>query len=184
MLQRTEHALDALEEAICTAAGDLTTACRSLSINPREVHQWAMSDPEVQGRIKTAQMIGWASLESEAYRRAVLGVQEDVYYKGDVCGQRTVYSDGLLSKLLDARVPGFKTDNSDGKGVTVNVNLMPRASTYEEWLGHKEEAAKLLTDQSGEGVSDAARAAYALMRPPVEVQDAEYEEVSVLRDVL
>lgn len=177
MLVRTTEALEALEEAICTNAGDLITACRAIGVNPRELHQWAMSDPEVQSRIKTAQMIGWASLESEAYRRAVLGHTEDVYYKGDVVGQRTVYSDGLLQTLLKARVPGFAAEDT-GKGVTVNVNLMPRASTYEEWLEHKQEALKI-TDQTEpedaeyEDVSDEARAAYALMKP-----------VSRLRDVL
>jgi hypothetical protein len=169
MLQRSPETLSALEEAICSNAGDLTRACHSLGINPRELHQWTLADPSIQAAIKTAQMIGWASLESEAYRRAVLGVEEDVYYQGEVVGKKQVYSDGLLATLLKARVPGFAPEEQKA-GVTVNVNLMPRASTYEEWLDHKQEALKQLTtdvqDAEYEPVSGAAKAAYEIMKPP------------------
>jgi hypothetical protein len=99
------------------------------------------SDPEVYARLRAAQLIGYASLESAAYERAVLGVQEDVYYQGDVVGQKTVYSDGLLSQMLKARVPGYSQDEATShRGLTVNVAIMPRASTYEEWVEQREQA--------------------------------------------
>lgn len=60
--------------------------------------------------------------EDEATRRAVEGVDKDVYYKGEVVGQERVYSDGLLGKLLD----GAKRDKYQPKKdaqTTVNVQV-------------------------------------------------------------
>lgn len=60
--------------------------------------------------------------EDEATRRGVEGVDKDVYYKGEVVGQERVYSDGLLSKLLD----GAKRDKYQPKkdaSTTVNVQV-------------------------------------------------------------
>jgi hypothetical protein len=47
--------------------------------------------------------IGFNVLESEAIRRAVMGVKEPIYYKGDVVGELTKYSDSLLMFLLKGR---------------------------------------------------------------------------------
>lgn len=44
-------------------------------------------------------------LEAEAYRRAVDGVEEPVFYKGEECGTITRYSDQLLGLLLRANNP-------------------------------------------------------------------------------
>jgi hypothetical protein len=168
MLPRTQQALDALEKAVCENAGDLVRACRSLGVNPYDLYQWKLADPEVASTIKAAQLVGYASLESEAYRRAVLGVEEDIYFKGEVVGSRVVYSDGLLQTMLKARVPGYQSDESGPRGLTVNVAIMPRAANYEEWLEHKQKALpspENVQDAEYSEVSDAAKAAYVLMRP-------------------
>ena len=44
-------------------------------------------------------------LEAEARRRAVTGVDKPVYYKGEVVGSITQYSDRLLMFLLRAHRP-------------------------------------------------------------------------------
>lgn len=44
-------------------------------------------------------------LEMEAFRRAVEGVGEDRFFRGDVVGTVTRYSDRLLMFLLKARRP-------------------------------------------------------------------------------
>ena len=49
-------------------------------------------------------------LEMEAFRRAVEGIGEDRFFKGDVVGRVTRYSDRLLMFLLKARRP----DRFDG----------------------------------------------------------------------
>jgi uncharacterized protein YbjQ (UPF0145 family) len=45
------------------------------------------------------------AMEDEAVRRATKGVVKDVFYKGEVCGQATEYSDTLLIFLLKAANP-------------------------------------------------------------------------------
>jgi len=134
---RTEETLDALEEAICRNHGDLNAAARDLQVPARYIHMWGLSDPEAAKRIRQAQMIGWAGLESAAYQRAVLGVEEDVYYQGEVVGTKTNYSDSLLAKMLVARVPGYGEVQHTHQHM-VNVNVMPRAASYEEWRDQRE----------------------------------------------
>lgn len=42
-------------------------------------------------------------LEEAGIKRAVDGVEEDVYFQGIACGKKTVYSDSLLSMMLQGR---------------------------------------------------------------------------------
>jgi len=44
-------------------------------------------------------------LESAAFTRAVEGVTEDIFWRGEVVGVKTTYSDGLLSMMLQGRRP-------------------------------------------------------------------------------
>jgi hypothetical protein len=138
---RTPEVLEALEEALIACHGDLPSAARRVRVPLRQVHLWTAADPEVYNRVREAQIIGWQALESVAYKRAVRGIKEDVYYQGLVVGQRKVYSDGLLSQLLKARVPAFNTDAAaqQRSPVSVNVNVMPRASSYEEWVTQRQQ---------------------------------------------
>ncbi|HOS78432.1 MAG TPA: hypothetical protein PLL15_10325 [Syntrophales bacterium] len=65
-------------------------------------------------------------LEDEAERRAVEGVEEDVFSPhGKKVGKRRVYSDTLLVKLLKATAPEKYADSPSGAGggLTLNVNF-------------------------------------------------------------
>jgi hypothetical protein len=164
----TDHTLTLLELEIPKFHGDLIRACRSLQIQPQHVHMWMQRDPEVAGKIKAAQQIGYAAIESAAMERAIDGVEEDVYYQGEVVGQKKVYSDSLLSKLLVARVPGYNPESTVNHNHMHNVQLMPRANNIEEWIAQRDKM---------------------LEHNPIQDQntvDAEYEEVpnTSLRDVL
>ena len=169
-IPRTAEGLNALEQAVVEARGDLLAACRALGVPYRDVCQWRDADPEVAAALHTAQLHGWQSLESAAYERAVNGVQKAVYYQGEVCGYETIYSDGLLSQMLKARVPAYAApEERPHPGLTVNVAIMPRAASYEEWCVQRE----------------------AVLSPrlaaPAPVLEAEYTEIrreTALRDVL
>ncbi len=138
-------------------------------MSPNFVHNWIKDDPVASERIKEAQKVGYGGLESEAIRRAVRGVEEDVYYKGDVVGQKTVYSDGLLGKVLEARVPEYSKKESNNNNTFLGptqINIMPRAETYEDWLAMRDQT--LNRDKP------------ALSPPPVKVPEilqGEYVEV-------
>lgn len=165
---RTEAALEQIEAALIACHGDLKTACRSVQCCIRDITRWAACDAEVATRVREAQQLGWSTLESAAYERAVLGVEKPVFHRGMIVGYQTEYSDTLLGKLLSARVPGYGEDKQSG-GVTVNVAIMPRANSYEEWLVHRNEQLSLVAPSaSPTGLSGAAGR---------EVVDAEYSEI-------
>jgi hypothetical protein len=77
-------------------------------------------------------------LEAEAARRALKGVTKDIYYKGGVCGQEQVFSDGLMAKLLEGAKPDkYKTKGADTNtniNVKVGIAVIPmQATNVEDW---------------------------------------------------
>lgn len=75
------------------------------------------------------------TLEAEAIRRAVDGVLEPVYYKGDIAGYKTNYSDPLLMFVLRKLDPTYR---DTGKGGDTNINfgiavLPMTAKNPEDW---------------------------------------------------
>ena len=75
-------------------------------------------------------------LEDEAIRRAVQGVKKNVYYMGAVCGTETVYSDALLSKLLEGNMPQKYRQNHKVElegNVGVATLVLPATTSAEEW---------------------------------------------------
>jgi hypothetical protein len=74
-------------------------------------------------------------LEEEAHRRAVEGIDEDVYFKGEVVGQKRVYSDGLLQTLLKANDRGKYGGGDEGsnRGSSGIVILPMVMTSMENW---------------------------------------------------
>lgn len=102
-----------------------TSALRRARKNSKEFdEQWKLA-LEAAGDI----------LKDEAWRRAHDGVQEPNYYKGQVVGHTTKYSDSLLMFLIKAIDPSYR-DNSRGGDVSVNfgVAMMPmQAQDEDSW---------------------------------------------------
>jgi hypothetical protein len=76
------------------------------------------------------------TLEEEAIRRATEGVLEPVFYKGEVAGYKTNYSDTLLMFVLRGLKPGTYRDT--GRGGETNINfgiaVMPMtAQNDDQW---------------------------------------------------
>lgn len=136
---RNETTLAALERELQANCGDELAAAGAVGVSLKFVYQWAKDDKEVAERLKEAARVGTQGLVSAAIRRAVHGVPKGVYNRGVRVDTETVYSDSLLTTLLKAKVPEFAKD-AEGGGVQVNVNVanvMPRASSYEQWLEMK-----------------------------------------------
>jgi hypothetical protein len=86
-------------------------------------------------------------VEEEITRRAIEGVEEDVYYKGEVVGKKKNYSDTLLlerARALDPQRYGRKSQVNVDANVTVETRARSKLASI---LG-------------------------------IEIEDAEYEEVS------
>lgn len=81
------------------------------------------NDPAFNEAVVEAQQF-WAEnyLLSAAIERAVVGVEKSIYggkYKDQVVGTERVYSDSLLSMMLKAKLPEFKTESN----VNVTQNM-------------------------------------------------------------
>ena len=170
---RNETTLAAIERELQRNCGDALAAAKAVGVSLLFVNQWRKDDKEVNERLTEAERVGAQGLVSAAIQRAVHGVEKGVYFKGVRVDTETVYSDGLLQTLLKAKVPEFSKDSEGTGGVHVNVNVanvMPRATTYEQWLEMK--------TQTLERPSAEAVAAHQLMAPDSsEVIEAEYIEI-------
>lgn len=138
---RTEMTLSLLASELQKNCGDMLAACKSVGVSLIFVRQWRKDDKIVDARLSEAEHVGTQGLYSAAIQRGVHGVDEDVYFKGIVVGQKKNYSDSLLMGLLKAKIPEFNKDSeSSGVHVSVNVaNIMPRATNYQEWLTMKQQ---------------------------------------------
>jgi hypothetical protein len=137
---RTEMTLTMLCGHLQSNCGDMLDACRRTGVSMIFVNQWRKDDKIAHERLLEAERYGMQGLVSEAIRRGARGVDEDVYYKGDVVGQKRVYSDGQLQTLLKAKIPEFTDPGSNGVNVNIQIaNVMPRANNYEEWLAMKQQ---------------------------------------------
>jgi len=75
-------------------------------------------------------------LEQELFRRALQGVDEDIFFGGKKVGTKTTYSDTLLLAALKKHDPAYRTD---GNATQVNVNtgvlVVPSGEgSMEEWI--------------------------------------------------
>jgi hypothetical protein len=142
-MARTQALLDMLVEQLQLNCGDLYGACQRCAVSVMFVRTWMKDDQKVREAIVEAERVGAMGLQSEAIRRAVIGEEKGVYFKGARVGTEYVKSDGLLQTLLKGRLPDIFGKDSEGTGgITVHgqaqINIMPRASNYDEWLKMKE----------------------------------------------
>lgn len=141
---RTDEKLKEICDELTRNCGDIHAAARTCGCSPHFVVTWMRDDPEAAKLIDEACRVGWLGLESEAIRRGTQGVQKPVFYKGIIVGHQTEYSDGLLGKVMEARLPQY---NKKESGNTFNgptqINIMPRAENYEQWLAMKDQTMAL-----------------------------------------
>lgn len=165
---RNESTLNAISTELQRNCGDVLAACKAVGVSLIFVNQWRKDDKETDDILTEAERVGTQGLVSAAIQRAVHGVQKGVYYRGVKTDTETVYSDSLLQTLLKAKVSEFAKDG-EGGGVHVNVNvanLMPRATSYDEWLTMKQQT--LAPPAPALPASDTIEAEYAELTPAFE----------------
>lgn len=101
--------------AIC---GNITKAAEIAKVHPDTPRCHWKDEPGFVAAMEKATEEAADRLESEARRRAEEGVDEPVFYKGEVCGTVRKYSDTLLIFLLKGVRPGKFRENT-----TIDGNL-------------------------------------------------------------
>jgi len=85
--------------------GSVMYAAKSAGISPSTVNSWQRNNEVFQEYYDLAEQAHAEYLEVEAQRRAVMGVEEDVWYQGEKVGTKIAYSDNLLKFLLQGARP-------------------------------------------------------------------------------
>ena len=106
--RRTTHEPEkkaAFLAALADGANSISKAATLAGIGRRTAYDWKDKDEGFAQAWDDAYELGTDALEDEATRRGRDGVDEPVFYQGEVCGQVRRYSDALLTLLLKARRP-------------------------------------------------------------------------------
>jgi hypothetical protein len=101
--------------------GTVVHAAQHVGLPRRTHYKWLKKDPTYARQIAEAEEEAIQHLEREARRRAMVGVEEPVYYRGQVCGAVRKYSDTLLIFLLKAKRPDIYRDHQS-VDVAMSVN--------------------------------------------------------------
>ena len=83
----------------------VTHAAKLANIGRQTHYDWLRKDEKYQAAFAEAEVAATDALIQEARRRATQGVEESVYYQGEVVGTIRKYSDTLLIFLLKGALP-------------------------------------------------------------------------------
>jgi hypothetical protein len=106
--------------------GSVTEAAAAAGVDRRLHYRWLKASPVYKQRFDQAKVEAADRLEDIAISRVRDGVLEDVYYQGDVVGERRVYDSGLLQFLLRGLKPeryGRKVELTGPEGGPVQVSI-------------------------------------------------------------
>ncbi len=95
--------IDALSKS-----GNITLSCERALVARGTVYRWRESHEEFKNKWDTALAEATDRLEAEARRRAEEGVNQPVWYQGEMVGTEKRYSDMLMIQLLKAHHPAHQ----------------------------------------------------------------------------
>lgn len=87
---------------VLRTTGNHVLACESSGARRSAINDLIRSDKKFAAQVDDAKAEAVERLEGEAYRRAVIGIEEPVFWQGMRVDTVRRYSDGLLVKLLEA----------------------------------------------------------------------------------
>jgi hypothetical protein len=112
--------------------GTVTHAAQAVGIARTTHHKWLESDSTYAELFAVAREELTESLETEAIRRARDGVEEPVFYKGEVVGHVRKMSDTLMIFLLKANRPDKYIERSqvEHSGTVTLADIAKAASGH------------------------------------------------------
>ncbi len=88
--------------------GNISESLRAIGTRRASLKRYLNTHPEFAKLYHAALGTGIESIHDEAIRRARDGVEQNVWYKGEVVGTDTKHSDALMLALLKAHHPAFR----------------------------------------------------------------------------
>ena len=115
-------------------AGSVAAAALALGIDRSNAYKWRRADSSFAAAWDDALLEAAEHLEQVAYQRAVHGVEEPVYYKGEICGSVRRYDNTLLWNLLKASNPA-KYRETAAVQVDLGDDLVARLNAGRQRVG-------------------------------------------------
>jgi hypothetical protein len=110
--------------SILAQTGKVAEAARSVGFqDTSSLQHYRRNDEEFAEEWELALEAAANVLEEEAIRRATEGVLEPVFYKGDIVGYKTNYSDALMMFILRGLKPGTYRDAVRGGETNINFGI-------------------------------------------------------------
>ncbi len=104
--------------------GNVRRACKVAKVGRSSHYRWLKQHKAYREAFNVAKQCAADLLESEAYRRAVEGVEEPVgWYKGKAGGVVRKYSDVLLMFLLKGLRPETYRERVELRGAMANIDF-------------------------------------------------------------
>ena len=114
--------------------GLLYLAAMAAGVSATTVTKLCKADKAFEEKYNAALEVYRDKLEEEAHRRAVKGVDEEHYFKGEHTHTVTRYSDRLMELLLKRHRHEYRENVTVNANVTGGVFVMPaEAMTSQQW---------------------------------------------------
>ena len=108
--------------------GKIQPASRASGVDHSSIYATMRAEPDFKAAVEEARAIGSGpyvdTLTDEAHRRAVEGIQEPVFYKGERVATVRKYSDNLLMFLIKREDPSYRDSYRAPEDDTGKVNLV------------------------------------------------------------
>ena len=105
--------------------GVIKYACQKAGLSKKKKKNNYQSDEEFRRLVEDAFVLGAINIEDEAKIRAVEGVEEEVYFKGEMVGTVRKFSDFLLTFLLKGNFP-YKYGGVQSEDIVSNALGQPK----------------------------------------------------------
>ena len=129
--EREKHLF--LSAYVKTGTMSISKAAEMIGIDRGKHYEW-MKDELYAQQFKEVQERLGDVLEEEAFRRAVEGWDEPVFYEGRICGSIVKKSDSLLGKMLAVYKPKYKENREVNINNNLNVQLADAVGAARERL--------------------------------------------------
>lgn len=96
--------------------GNITISSKIACVSRRWTQKLIARDPEFKAAVDLAVYENTEQMLEEARRRAYEGVEEPVFYQGNVCGHVRKYSDTLLMFKIKGERPEYATERREISG--------------------------------------------------------------------
>lgn len=98
--------------------GFVGRACEAVKVSKPSVYAWRKRHSIFASAWDRVVELATEDLEKECRRRAYQGVEEPVFYQGEICGHIRKFSDTLLMFTIKARKPEYRDK------ITIDVNKL------------------------------------------------------------